>query len=99
MIDHALAQIEKTMDEQKMMSHELRQRLEGNRRKISLLNEKTRGNIEAVSTFAGGKEFADLRKTAYIDEMIQKYESEIKSLRMKTLELERKTGIQQVEGF
>ena len=81
--------LEKVLNEQKKTSHELKQRVQENKIKIQLLNEKTKENVELIARFARGKEFDEFRKSIYLDEIIQKYEDEIKHLRIENMDLHR----------
>ena len=55
---------------------------------MHLLNEKTKSNVESIAKFAEGKEFAEFRRSIHLDEIVQKYEDEIKGLRIRNMELE-----------
>ena len=87
-IESDILWLAKVLDEQKQASHQMKQRIEENRIKMQLLNEKTKANVETIARFAEGKEFAEFRKSIYLDDIIQKYEEEIKELRIKNMELE-----------
>ncbi len=87
MIESDLAFLERTIGEQKKSSHEIKRLLEENKMKIGLLNEKTKDNVELIAKFARGKEFDEFRKSIHMDDIIQKYENEIKNLKLKNMEL------------
>ncbi|MBF0569718.1 MAG: hypothetical protein HQL18_02960 [Candidatus Omnitrophica bacterium] len=82
--------IERTLDEEKKALHEMKLRMQEAKMKFELLNEKTRDAVEMVAQFAQGKEFDEFRKSIHMDEMIRKYEDEVKGLKIKVLDLEKK---------
>ncbi|MBF0511162.1 MAG: hypothetical protein HQL13_02415 [Candidatus Omnitrophica bacterium] len=88
--EEQMTHIEKLMDEEKKALHATKLRIQEGRMKIDLLDEKTKGAVESIALFAQGKEFEEFRKSIHMDQMIQKYEDQIKSLQIKNLELEKK---------
>ncbi|MBF0503588.1 MAG: Hpt domain-containing protein [Candidatus Omnitrophica bacterium] len=81
--------IEKLMDEEKKALHAIKMRLQEGKMKLELLDEKTKGAVEAIAQFAQGKEFEEFRKSIHMDQLIQKYENQIKDLQIKIFELEK----------
>ncbi|MBF0571436.1 MAG: hypothetical protein HQL12_06140 [Candidatus Omnitrophica bacterium] len=81
--------IEKLMDEEKKELHKIKLRIQEGKMKLELIDEKTKGAVESIAQFAQGKEFEEFRKSIHMDQMIQKYEDQIKALQIKALELEK----------
>lgn len=82
--------LQRNLDEEGRAMHELKLRMQENQMKIKLLNDKSKGTVEAVALFAQGKEFDEFRKSIHMDETIQGYEDQIKVLRIEALELKKK---------
>ena len=82
--------LEKTVDEQKKQSHQVQQRMEELKMKTQLISEKVKESVELIAHFAQGKEFDAFRKSIHLDEIIEKYEKEIKDLRIKNMELSKR---------
>ncbi|MBF0216273.1 MAG: hypothetical protein HQL30_04685 [Candidatus Omnitrophica bacterium] len=80
-LELSLVQMEHSIEEQRRISGNIKSRLEKSREKIAVLNNKTRDNIEAIAEFAGTREFMELRRSVYIDELVKRYEREINDLR------------------
>lgn len=85
-----LARLEEAVTGQKKASGRLKQQLEESGMRLRLLNEKIKGGAEMVARFAEGKEFDEFRKSIHLDEIVQRYEDEIKELRIKNMELEQR---------
>jgi chromosome segregation ATPase len=92
-IESDILWLEKVVNEQKEFSRRMKQRIEETRIKMQLLNEKTKESVELIAGFAGTKQFDEFRKTIHLDEIIQKYENQIKDLKIKNIELGKKLGI------
>ena len=86
--------LENMMNEQKALSRQTKQRLEENRVKQTTLKEKIQESTELIAKFAQGKEFDEFRKSIHMDEIVQKYEDEIKNLKVKNMELEKRLKIE-----
>ncbi|MDD5439693.1 MAG: hypothetical protein PHS37_05870 [Candidatus Omnitrophica bacterium] len=84
--------VEKALEEEKKSLQELKLRIGESRIKLQLLSDKAKENAELLAKFAQGKEFDEFRKSVHLDEIVQKYESEITALKLKNLELEKKLG-------
>ncbi|MBF0594511.1 MAG: hypothetical protein HQL22_06055 [Candidatus Omnitrophica bacterium] len=85
----AISQLERALDEER---HELRlvkMRAQESKMKLDLLGDKTKEAVESIARFAEGKEFEEFRKSIHMDQTVQKYEDEIKGLKIKILELEK----------
>ncbi|MBF0477935.1 MAG: hypothetical protein HQL26_00465 [Candidatus Omnitrophica bacterium] len=82
--------IEKSLDEEKKALYEMKTRFQEGKMKLGLLSEKSKESVELIAQFAEGKEFEEFRKSIHMDEIINKYEGEIKSLKLKVLDLEKK---------
>lgn len=82
--------LEKILDDQKDFSRRLKQRIEEGGIKMQLLEEKTKQGVESISRFAEGKEFEEFRKSVHMDELIRKHEEEIRNLKIKNMELQKK---------
>jgi septal ring factor EnvC (AmiA/AmiB activator) len=84
--------LENTLAEQRKASQQLKQRIEEDKIKLQLLNEKIKGNVETLASFVEGKEFEEFRKSVHLDRIVREYEDEIKALRSKNLELQKRIG-------
>jgi chromosome segregation ATPase len=80
------------IEEFKKTSHDMKRRIEESRMKMRLLSEKSKENVELLASFAEGKEFDEFRKAIHLDELVQKYEDEIKELRIRNMDLEKRVG-------
>jgi chromosome segregation ATPase len=80
-LELSLTQMEHAIEEHRRISGNIKSRLEKSREKIAVLNNKTRDNIEALAEFAGTREFMELRRSVYIDDLVKRYEREINDLR------------------
>jgi len=89
-IESDILWFEEVLNEQKRDSGRMKQRIEESRMKMQLLNEKTKENVELIARFAEGKEFDEFRRLIHLDEIIQKYENQIRDLRIRNMELEKK---------
>lgn len=83
-----IAYLNSSIHAQKKTAQEMSSRLKESKIKMQLLTDKMRENVEAIASFAEGNEFEEFRKKIHFDETIQKYEDEIKTLKLKNLELE-----------
>ena len=81
-LDGSLRQLENAIAEQRKVSNEVKNRLEKSREKMMVLNNKTRGGIESIAAFAGSKEFEEVKRSDYMDNLTHRYEQEIKDLKM-----------------
>ncbi len=97
-VESDLLWLEKELNEQKKSAHEMKQRIEEGRIKAQLLNEKTKENVELIASFAEGKEFDEFRSSVHLDEIIRKYESEIRDLKIKNMDLKKKLGMEESGG-
>jgi len=84
--------MEVSLNEEKKALHEIKLRAQEGKMKLALLNEKTKDAVESIAQFAQGKEFDEFRKSIHLDEIVQKYEGEIKDLKIENMELEKKLG-------
>ena len=82
--------MEVSLNEEKKALHEIKLRAQEGKMKLALLNEKTKDAVESIAQFAQGKEFDEFRKSIHLDEIVQKYEGEIKDLKIESMELENK---------
>lgn len=87
-----IAAIETSLAEEKKAFSRLEESARSTQKKIQLLQNKTKEAAEAIAAFAGGKEFDEFRKAAHLDETIAKYESDLRELKAKNAELEKKAG-------
>jgi chromosome segregation ATPase len=83
-------EMEASLDEEKRAVREVKLRTQEIKMKLQLLDDKTKESVELIAQFAQGKEFDEFRKVIHLDEVIQKYEEQIKALKIENLGLEEK---------
>jgi len=85
-----VSKVETALDEEKRSLQGLKLRIQEAKMKLHLLDEKSKEAVESIAKFAQGKEFDEFRRSVHLDEIVRKYEDEIKELKIKNTELEKK---------
>ena len=91
-VESDIQSLKNETEDRRKSSHDMKRRIEEGRMKMRLLSEKSKENVELLAGFVAGKEFDEFRKSIHLDELVQKYEDEIKELRIKNMDLEKRAG-------
>lgn len=88
--EYDIGRLEKLIENEKKTLHDMKMRVNESGMQVQLLHEKTKENVELIAQFAEGKEFEEFRKSIHIDEIVKKYEEEIRRLNIKNMAFEKR---------